>query len=397
MEFYTLNRLEYWKYYAMVMYYRFHEMPPVVKFCTVFTTICLLLVLILVIRTFIQGFRLTRSLRRTQEYRDKLCPLVREIVLNPLTLENAEIADRLGIPKNYRMREKIVDLQGPALRELYQENKEGINRVNWHRTLQVLKIPVYFEHQMRSHKMRKRIVALKNIGDLDADLKEAIASRYLFAKDPKLKMHARLHAARYGTSYPFKVLEEDPQLVFTEELMVKYHNILLYRNENGLSMPNFIRWCRRVPVNDDLRVFAVNEIRLFRMRDSCPQLLEMLRDSRDERFSCALIRTLGELAYIPAEAEFRRRYGSASFQERQILAEALGMMNSGNPDVIRFLSYDFEKATDAVSRMKLLRVLYNYGPGGREAYNQLKVNASPENAILFEHIESPLIDSRKYA
>ena len=396
-DFYILNRAEYWKYYYLSQYYQFADLPLVVQVCAVFTTICILLFLILVIRTIVNGLSLNYRERKIEECRALLTEPLRAIILEPEQLEAGIIADRLGIPKNYKLREKTVEAQLPVLRELYHENHGQLNRGNWHRTLQVLKVPGYFDQQIRSHRMRRRITALKVIADIDAPLKEAVASRYLFAKDAKLKMAARLHAAQFGTSYPFKVLEEDPKLVFTAEKMVKYHHVLAYRKENGLPMPNLIRWCRRTPVNEELRVFAVNEMRLFKDRDACPQLLEMLRDSQDERFSCALIRALGEMEYIPAETEFRRRYSSASFLERQALAEALGTINSGSPEVVSFLTYDFKRATDSVSRMKLLRVLRSYGSAGREAYEKLKSEATRSTAALFEHIECDLIDSRRYA
>ena len=269
-----------------------------------------------------------------------------------------------------------------------------MNPVNWQRLLISLKMPVFFEEQVRSRSMRKRVVAFKSVIDLDADLKEAVASRYLFNKNTKLQMHARLHAARYGTSYPFKVLEEDPNLVFTDEMVVKYHNVLVYRLNNGLSMPNLIRWCNRVPVNEELRIFAVNEIRLFQRHEDCAELLAMLQNSRDERFSCALIQALGEMHYIPAEEEFMHRYVSASYTERQVLAEALGALNSGSQEILQFLVDDFLQTTDYVSRMKLLRVIHDYGRNGRPTFEKLKASATEETAPYFAHIECDLIDKR---
>ena len=180
-------------------------------------------------------------------------------------------------------------------------------------------------------------------------------------------------------------------------MMVKYHNILVYRNANNLSMPNLIRWCNRTPVNEELRIFAVNEIRLFKRYDDCPELLEMLRNCRDEGFACALIKALGELEYIPAEGEFRHRYANASFAERQALADALGAINSGNPEVVNYLVYDYRESTDYISKMKALKVLYNYGRRGKDAFNMLKAEAGDEEKPLFTHIENKLLDSRKYA
>ena len=80
------------------------------------------------------------------------------------------------------------------------------------------------------------------------------------------------------------------------------------------------------------------------------------------------------------------------------LAEALGAINSGSPSILSFLVDDYRQSTDYVSRMKLLRVIHDYGNKGAEAFARLKAEADKDHdAILFEHIECDLIDSRKYA
>ena len=397
MEYYTLDGIEYWKYYIMLLYYRFAEMPPVIRFVAIFTTICILFFLALVIGNFWKGYKENRRISRIQSYDERFKEKIIRLATTKELLEASAITEELDLPKNFRMKTKTTGNIIPILINVQRTHREEIFRPNWQRILQAFKIPAYFEMMMRSRNTRKRIKALKNIADMDADLKEAVASRHLFSKDKKMMMNARFHVARFGTSYPFKALEEDNNLIFTDEMMVNYHNILQYRYDNNMSMPNLIRWCNRQPVNEELRIFAVNEIRLFKRRDDCPELLAMLKDCRDERFACALIKALGELEYIPAESEFRHRYAMASFAERQALADALGVIHSGNPEVVNYLVFDYEASTDYVSKMKALRVLYNYGMRGRDAFNKLKSEASPVTAPLFEHIECKLLDSSKYA
>ena len=397
MEYYVLSRYAYWKYYFLILYYRLHEFPPAVRVWAIFTSICLVLLVSIVVGNFIRVLISTADTRAIERYREKFEPHMLEVALTARNLELSEISALMNLPKNFKMRVKQNRRLVPILLGLYRQYADEMNKINWQRLLQVLKMPAYFDNQVRSRSMRKRIIAFKNVADMDANLKEAVASRYLFAKDRKLQNMARLHAARFGTSYPFKVLLEDPNLVFTEELVIKFHNVLLYRMENGMSMPNFIHWCNRTPVNEELRIFAINEIRLFRRKEDCAEMLSMLQNSREERFSCALIQALGELEYVPAEKEFCRRYLSASFTERQELARALGIINSGNPEVLRFLVDDFLQTTDYVTRMLLLRTIYNYGKSGRKTYERLKKDAPAEFAIYFEHIECDLIDSRRYA
>lgn len=394
MEYYVLNRYSYLKYYVLILYYRLAEYPPIIRVWAVFMTIALILIFSILVGNLIRAAISSNEAMKIQQIRKRYYDKMKKVALTERALDSSEIASILNLPSKFKMKEKQNRRFVPVLQELYLAIHREMNPVNWQRLLISLKMPGFFEEQVRSRSMRKRVVAFKSVIDLDADLKEAVASRYLFTKNTKLQMHARLHAARYGTSYPFKVLEEDPNLVFTDEMVVKYHNVLVYRLNNGLSMPNLIRWCNRVPVNEELRIFAVNEIRLFQRHEDCAELLAMLQNSRDERFSCALIQALGEMHYIPAEEEFMHRYVSASYTERQVLAEALGALNSGSQEILQFLVDDFLQTTDYVSRMKLLRVIHDYGRNGRPTFEKLKASATEETAPYFAHIECDLIDKR---
>ena len=397
MEYYTLSRYAYWKYYILIFYYKLAEYPRPVRVWIIFGSICMLLLIMIVIGNALRTFSHYRFERLVMHNRLRYYERMKTVVSQARTLEPSEVSAILELPKNFKMKERQNRSFVPVLLELRREMNGTMSRPNWIRLTQALKMPAYFESQILSRSIRKKVQGFKDVADLDANLKEAVASRYLFTKNRKLQMHARLHSARFGTSYPFKVLEDDPNLVFTEEMVVKYHNVLVYRQKNGLTMPNFIRWCNRVPINEELRIFAVNEIRLFKRKEDCAELLAMLVASREEDFSCAIIRALGELEYVPAEAEFCRRYLSASFTERQVLADAIGALGTGNPETLRFMVEDFLQTTDYVTRMVLLRVIYRYGDKGRAAYEKLKAEATPELQPYFAHIECDLIDSRRYA
>ena len=397
MEYYVLSRYAYWKYYILILYYWLAEYPLAIRIWAVFTAINLFLLLTIVIGYFVRVFTSAADARAIAHNREKYWDKMKEVALSARVWEPLEISALLELPKNFKMHERQHRRYVPVLIDMYRAYSPQMNKTNWQRLLQVLKMPIYFEEQVRSRSTRKRVVAFKNVADMDANLKEAVASRYLFTKDRKLQNNARLHAGRFGTSDPFKVLLDDPNLVFTDEMVVKFHNVLVYRQENGMSMPNFIHWCTRTPINEELRIFAINEIRLFDRHEDCAEMLSMLQNSRDERFSCALIKALGAMEYVPAEKEFCRRYLSASYTERQELAEALGAINSGNPQVLQFLEDDFMQTTDYVTRMMLLRVIHNYGSIGKKAYEKLKEESPKEFAIYFEHIECDLIDSSRYA
>lgn len=392
-----LSGFEYLKYYLLQLYYIWYEYPPVVRSWSIFVSLSLIFIIVIFIRLYFMAQKEANQKYHNIKYNRQYYDKIQAVALSNERKEVDQIAEEIGLPSNYKMHRNKTKYFVPILMDIYAKNKDAINKKNWKNITLALKMPAFFEAQFRSRSLFTRISTLKNVSDTNTDLKEAAASRYLFAKDEKLRMSSRLHAARYGTSYPFKVLEEDPHLYVSEEMMVKLHNVLTYRIENDLSIPNLIHWCTLYPINESLRLFAVNEIRLLKQYKNCKELLELLVDSTDEKFSIEAIKTLGELKYIQAEPEFLRRYTYASNAERKALGDALGNIKSGNPEVIECLLKDYDDVTEAVAKVHVLKVLHDYGPAGLKAYNELKSKCSEDDKRFFDHIECELLDSSRYA
>ena len=399
MEYYSLTALEYIKYYIMGIYYTWIDYPPVIRLCSLVLNIAVIYIVLSLLKNYIRAVKEARHNRRQKHYTELYEDKMEKVALSPNKMDPNEIAQAIELPADYKMNVKKTSLFVPILRDLYHkiEDDENFNRSNWRNLTIALRMPTYFEKQMQSRVLKKRLAALKNITDDNTDLKEAVASRYLYARDEKLRMSSRLHVARYGTSYPFKIFTEDTKGYVSEELMVKLHNVFVYRLKNNLSIPNLVRWCNLYPINEELRLFAVNEIRLLQSKKDCPELLDLLKDSKDEKFSLAIIRCLGELRYRKAEPELLRRYNYAAAAERGVIAEALGNIKSGNPEVIDFYVKDFKETTRAATKVRLLRNLYDYGSAGRAAYELLKKEAKEDDIRFFDHVECEYIDSRKYA
>lgn len=398
MEYY-LDYYSFWKYYVLLVYYWMAGFPPVVRFCAGFSTFFV----IMTIGLFFMNTRRTRlakrSAARTGKFRTQYYDQIKEIAIFPRSLSLAEISYRLDLPKNLKIVRKRWVAMVPVFRDLFVDVRKTnqMNVDNWRFTLQAFKMPAFFEMELRSPKMKRRLDALKDVSDISCDLKEAAASRYLYSKNDALRITSRMHAARYGMSMPFKIFSDDAGAEFTDEMCAKLHWVLTYRRAVGLSIPNFIRWVITVEASDSFRMFAINEIRLFENYDDCDELLTYLNKRRKEEVSVAIINTLASLGYSKAEDTLIGRYVFAGSDERIALAEALGTITSGKREVVDFLMNDYLKATDTVTKVRLLRVLYNYGEIGRSAYMMLKNEAPEYDQIIFEHIECKYIDSRRYA
>lgn len=395
---YSLDFFTYWKYHILVLYYWLGEYPPIVRFCAVFILVNFLFAIVFLVRDYVIAEKAAVFKHRVDRYRRLFYEGMKDIVLSDKAYTQAEIIAALNLSAHIRVRARKWACYVPIFRELFVEVKDsGLNKENWTNLLYAFKMPTYFEMQVRSRDMKERMDALKDVADVNCDLKEATASRYLYAKDEALRLTARLHTARFGTTHPFHVFVENAKQEFTDEMCTKLHWVVKVRHDLGLSIPNFIRWCNLPDASTSFKVFAVNEIRLFGLKSDCPELLNVYKACKNEALSCALIKALGELGYEPAEEEFFKRYMYAGITERMALSEALGAINSGNPEVVKFLTEDFRKATGAVNKVSLLRVLYNYGDMGMKSFLKLKEEAPEYDKIYFEHVESKLIDSREYA
>ena len=264
MEYYTLSRYAYWKYYILIFYYKLAEYPRPVRVWLIFGSICMLLLIMIVIGNALRTFAHYRFEHLVLHNRERYYERMKTVVSQARTLEPSEVSAILELPKNFKMKERQNRSFVPVLLELRREMSGTMSRPNWIRLTQALKMPAYFESQILSRSIRKKVQGFKDVADLDANLKEAVASRYLFTKNRKLQMHARLHAARFGTSYPFKVLEDDPNLVFTEEMVVKYHNVLgilrgsKYPNEYVISGSHLDAYDSATGAIDDGQGCSVN-------------------------------------------------------------------------------------------------------------------------------------------
>jgi len=170
LEYYVLNRYSYLKYYVLVLYYRLAEYPPIIRVWAVFMTIALIFIFAILVGNLIRAAISSAEAMKIQQNRKRYYDKMKKVALTERALDSSEIASILNLPSKFKMKEKQNRRFVPVLQELYLEIHREMNPVNWQRLLISLKMPVFFEEQVRSRSMRKRVVAFKSVIDLDADL-----------------------------------------------------------------------------------------------------------------------------------------------------------------------------------------------------------------------------------
>ena len=98
MEYYTLSRYAYWKYYILVLYYRLAEYPPVVRAWFLFGSICFILLVLIVVGNALRSYGQYRFSRLIKHNRKRYYERMKTVVSQARTLEPGEIVAILELP-----------------------------------------------------------------------------------------------------------------------------------------------------------------------------------------------------------------------------------------------------------------------------------------------------------
>lgn len=371
------------------------DYPLMIRVIVMFMIFTVIWILLLYLLCLHEAFRKVSRESSLARFRKKYFPAMMRLATDPRNMDLSETREELGTLMNFKLRSSFARNMTQLFIELKAEIKEKgmqdkFNANNYDMMLQAFRLPSFFSDEIQKGNTYHKIMAIKTVTETNAHLKEAVASRYLYTKDRILKIYSRIHEVRFGRSSPFKELLDDPYKVFTPELMVKYHDSLTYREENGLSMPNFIQWCSLPAADKGFKIFAVNEIRLFRKTELCDDLFNILKTVSDEDVEIAIIETLGELGYVKCKEFIIGRLNSASDKLDSAIFKVLSGFHDNDPAVVALLSSYAVDTKDSGSCLKILRNLYNYCDAGKEEFARLE-NSGHISQVLFEHVKSPYI------
>ena len=155
----------------------------------------------------------------------------------------------------------------------------------------------------------------------------------------------------------------------------------------GFVVPSFLKWVNS-SVEDNVKAFFVNEIKLFDQTENCDPLLRML-NTKTWTLRNEIVRTLGAMNYNEAEPRFVQIYEvQPEYIKQNILTAVTGMHTGAG---LGFLHEAYEKADDMSTKLCALRCIHAYGEQGRALFAQLKaLTPTGFAAQLFAHVEHPL-------
>lgn len=169
---------------------------------------------------------------------------------------------------------------------------------------------------------------------------------------------------------------------------VKILEILTSRSEN--TVPRFRDWL--VSENQDVVLFALRLIRVFRQMDASQALL-MFLNHKSERIQVAAVECIGEFKYDPARWALRSRYEKGSTELKIHILDALQAI--GNSEDIPWLDQQARLDSSFLARSKARLVVNALQPVvgltemGIQGELELWSRESPDNEIE-RHLEPPV-------
>lgn len=130
MEYYTLSRYAYWKYYFLILYYKLAEYPANVRGWIFFGSVCMLLLVLIVIGNILRYIAAYRFDRIVSHNRARYYNRMRSVASQTRTLEPTEISAIMELPKNFKMKERQNRSFVPILMDLRKDLGPALSRQN---------------------------------------------------------------------------------------------------------------------------------------------------------------------------------------------------------------------------------------------------------------------------
>ena len=170
--------------------------------------------------------------------------------------------------------------------------------------------------------------------------------------------------------------------------MMELHAILEHRKKVGYNTPTFIKWVN-TSAEENVKIFFINEIRLYNETESAPILAKQL-NARSVEIRGEAIKTLGKLKYKEVEPKLIEMYNVQPEEVKRQIISAIADLKTDK--ALGFLYNAYDEADNWGTKRIILKALYEYSAMGRKTFDQLERKADSHTAILFAHTRHPLIN-----
>ena len=380
----VLYGIDYVEYYFYWIYYKFIGYPLIIRICSIAVMFCIIAYLFLLFHIIYGIFKRRKEKRKYNKAFDKYYEEMKAISLDSNTLSEGEIADRLEYDTKKRPKPNELRIITQLLTEIKSVHEDEINELNYQTIQTVFQITRFLERELQFGSKRSKIQALKLIGYAS----EAVLVRFLYHRELELRNSARYTYMWLSQGDPFRFFDEDIGMKLRQWDMMELHAILEHRKKVGYNTPTFIKWVN-TSAEENVKIFFINEIRLYNETESAPILAKQL-NVRSVEIRGEAIKTLGKLKYKEVEPKLIEMYNVQPEEVKRQIISAIADLKTDK--ALGFLYNAYDEADNWGTKRVILKALYEYSAMGRKTFDQLERKADSHTAILFAHTKHPLIN-----
>lgn len=399
--FYELGYIEYYWYLLYSLYYEFLEYPPMIRVCSLVLTGLFLIIPISCITLIVRNYLIRRRQNKLDNARKIYLETFRKILTDPEDLMPERVREMIAEKRKKSVDAKFtneeLNLFAQILKEKVQDyNRKNINRNNYQQILYVLNMSAWLEDIIEKKGVKRSIEAFNLAQVLDCPLRGSVSARFAYHKDPYLRKVARITYMLTNKEEPFRYIEGEHNYTYVESDGPILHDILAYRFDNGLMMPNFIEWIKLDQPTNKFRLFCMTEILFFKREEEYDDLYEYMLKSNDSQVKGYAIRVLGKVGYKKVEQDLYDMLHSAQGILKISIIACLNDLAVRGARVVELYKSIYAKSRRENEAMTTLNALYNCGAEGRAAFHELERIAPKNEQMRFAHIMNPITNDRAY-
>jgi len=351
----------------------------------------ILLLISMVVDIIVRERNFRRYTKIKQRYFEKLKEVCYTTTEN---LSEEEIRRRLGYrERRWKKWEMLLWARIFTEVSLYT-NTQNPNLTNLQKIMTFIGFHDFVEraliHGRRKIKVRyMEVVVLTNM-----QLPNSIVTRMVNDKYEPLRKSARIYYMLTTKDNPNVFFEEEGSVAgnFSIWDKMEMHGVLNKMQQSGRNMPKFVPVIQNLD-NGNNRSFVAFMMREIAYWSTDKELKFLFRyfDSSDLMFRQAAFTSMGQRRFLDAEDVMKNIYYRQPETLQRVVLEAVFAIRSGRS--VSFFAEAFKHSVSEYTRREALRCLWLYGDNGRATFFGLKEKANEETKILFEHVESPLINN----
>ncbi|MBQ5730058.1 MAG: hypothetical protein IIV57_00410 [Bacteroidaceae bacterium] len=372
-----------------------------IRVCSVVLIGLILTIPLSILILFIRNQIIIWQKKKLQKVREKYSSVFREILTNPENLNEDYIREKIldcrGRELSSKFSSSELELISKLLAEKVQDYKERhLNRHNYQQILYVLNVAGWLEDRIEKGSVSTCIRCFQTAQILDCTLRGSVSTRFAYHRNKELRSVARSTYTFTNREDPFRYMEPDTDFIFHDSDGPSIHDMLLYRSDNNMLMPNFIDWIKLEQPNNKFRIFTIDEIAFFNKTELCDDLYDYMLKTNDTQIKGRAIRALGKLGYRKMENEICAMFANSGGYMRASIIVGLRELGIRGPKIVSFYKEAYTLARREKVMMTILNALYFCGEEGRAAFYSLELAADEKDKLRFEHIKNPITNDRAY-